>query len=112
MNTMEALIRGQVAQGRELMVFDWRKAARLIVDFKAKKASAGLTGDWEWTGGNILNDGQPNFHGYTYLASTWAVPQLEIDGVVHDCFCMQSEAPDWDSGTKWPAEAVAILKAK
>ena len=91
------------------MVFDWDKAARLIKERKAENASAGLSGDWEHTGGDIYRDSKPIYDSYTYLASTWATPEIEIDGEVFSCYKMQSEAPDWDSGTKWPQSALDIL---
>lgn len=58
----------------------------------------------------ILEDGKPCTNSYTYLASTWATPQIEIDGEFIDCYRMESEVPGWDSGTKWPESALAILK--
>lgn len=110
MNTIAAFMMGEANRGRELMVFDWDKAARLIKESGLKDASAGLRGDWGWTGGEIFTDGQPNLDDYTYLASTWAVPELEIDGETVDCYRMQSETPGWGSDTKWPESALAILK--
>jgi hypothetical protein len=46
---------------------------------------------------------------YVYLASTWATPELDIDGDVIECYRMQSETPGWDSGTYWPESARALL---
>lgn len=93
------------------MVFDWEKAARLIKERGVKRASAGLAGDWEWTRGEILSDGKPiaKEETYTYLASTWARPELEIDGETVKCWVMQGDSPGWDSDTYWPHEALAIL---
>lgn len=111
MDTKEAFARGMESAGNELMVFDWNKAARIIKERGAKSASAGLQGDWEWTGGEILKDGKPisQDETYTYLASTWAEPELDVDGDVISCFLMQSETPGWNSGTFWPEEAVNVL---
>jgi hypothetical protein len=111
MDSMVAFARGQANKGKEPMVFDWAKAARLIKERQPKLAGAGLSGDWEWTGGPIYADGKPvpKTETYTYLASTWATPELELDGESVDCFVMQSERPDWNSGTYWPEEALAIL---
>lgn len=109
MNTLQAFINGERNRHREAMVFDWDKAARLIKEHKAKNASAGLSGDWEYTGGEIYGDYKPIYNSYTYLASTWATPELEIDGETFDCYKMQSETPNWDSGTKWPQSALDIL---
>ena len=110
MNTFAAFAMGEANRGRELMVFDWDKAAKLIKESGLKNASAGLRRDWEYTGGEIFTDGQPNLDDYTYLASTWATPELMIDGEVVECYRMQSETPGWDSDTKWPESALAILK--
>lgn len=112
MNTFEAFAMGAANRGKPMMVFDWCKAARLIVESGAKSASAGLAGDWEYTGGPILSNGVPipREQTYVYLASTWATPELEIDGDREDCFIMESDSPGWDSKTYWPDEALAILK--
>lgn len=112
MDTMTAFAMGEVNRGKELMVFDWEKAARLIKERNAREASAGLSGDWEYTGGDILQDGKPipREETYTYLASTWATPELEIDGEIIPCYRMQSETPNWDSDTFWPEEARNILE--
>ncbi len=93
------------------MVFDWVRAAQMIVERKAQTVSAGLSGDWEWTGGEILRDGipVPQEDTYTYLSSTWATPEIDIDGEILACFKMQDETPGWGSGTYWPDEARALL---
>lgn len=115
MDTFNAFIKGEINRGKELKVFDWEKAARIIKDKKAKNVSAGLKEDWFWTAGPILEDGEIPEKGYTYLASTWATPILEIDegdAEVHriDCYKMQSETPDWNSCTFWPELARKILE--
>jgi len=114
METMKAFMIGEANKGKELMVFDWNKAAKLIKEKNAKNASAELQSDWEYTGGEIFTDGKPNMDDYTYLASTWATPEIEIDGEIQDCFIMQSESPngEWDSDTKWPKSAIKILNNK
>lgn len=109
MNSLEAFALGQANRGEELMVFDWEKAAKLIKQKGVENASAGLRNDWEWTGGDIFTDGKPNMNDYTYLASTWAIPELEINGEIFACYKMQSDRPDWDAKTKWPKTALAIL---
>ena len=70
MDTSKAIALSFANRDREPMVFDWQKAARIIKERKAKTASAGLQGDWEWTGGKILKDGEPinRDETYTYLA--------------------------------------------
>jgi len=42
MNTLSAFMLGEANRGKELMVFDWKKAARLIKEKKAKRACAGV----------------------------------------------------------------------
>ena len=109
MNSYWAFAMGEANRGCELMVFDWDKAAQLIKEHRPDYASAGLRSDWEWTGGVIYEDGEPADN-YTYLASTWAIPELSLDGEIIECYKMQHEAPDWDAHTKWPESAMKILK--
>lgn len=113
MDTMQAFAMAQLNAGNEPMVFDWDEAARRIVKLGARTASAGLSGDWEWTGGDILRDGKPlsSDESYTYLASIWATPELDIDGDISPCFKMQSET-EWDADTRWPESAIAILRGE
>lgn len=109
MDTMSAFAMGQANRHRELMVFNWDKAAEIIRERKPALARAGLCGDWGYTGGTIYEDGDPVKDSDTFLASTWATPELEIDGETIDCYRMKSETPNWDSDTKWPESALAIL---
>ncbi len=114
MDSLLAFTKGAANRGKEMMVFDWHKAAELIRDTGAKSASAGLRGDWDYTGGAILENGKPvaSQDTYTYLASTWATPELELDdGARMPCYRMQSECPDWGAATYWPDTALAIVKA-
>ena len=110
METWKAFAMGVANRGRERMVFDWDKAARIIKQRPTCEASAGLEDDWEWTGGTIYSDGHPIMNPGTYLASTWAVPQLDIDGETIECYLMESESPGWDEDTVWPESALSILK--
>ena len=111
MDTLNAFAMGRATRGQEAMVFDWEKAATLLASRRIKSASAGLCGDWDYTGGPILVDGEPvkADDGRCYLSSTWATPQIEIDGDVIDCYRMQGEVPHWNSKTFWPPEALAIF---
>jgi len=113
MDSMLAVAMGEANRGEALMVFDWDKAARIIKQRGATSASAGLSGDWEYTGGEIFSAGKPNTVGYTYLASTWATPELNIDGDIIDCFIMESEVPEeWGKDfpeIKWPESALKEL---
>lgn len=110
--------RGQIAkkQGKPMMTFDWDKAAEIIKNrFKKHKdlvAEAGLERDWNYTGGEIFNDGKPTNEDYTYLSSNWATPTLILswDGIEQEeieCFTDESERLQSDS--KWDDEALKIL---
>ena len=109
MDTLSAYAMALANIRNELMVFDWDKAAELIRDSKCTEAAAGLEGDWEWTGGMIYSGGKPVKDTYTYLSSTWATPQIRIDGYEIDCYRMEHEAPGWNAYTKWPKSALRIL---
>lgn len=118
MDMLEVFVRGAANRGKPRMVFDWDMAARLIRERGAASASAGLCGDWAWTGGEILRNGKPipKDDTYVYLASTWATPELSIDEDVVDCYIMEDEVPaEWlKSGEDypsiyWPASALSIL---
>lgn len=118
MDTLSAFALGQANKGNPLRVFDWVRAAEKINHLRLKGeiqvASAGLRDDWEWTGGRIYANGQivPEEDTYTYLSSTWAIPELEIDGEVSECWIWEEDSPGWDFGTYWPPEALAILNNK
>ena len=113
MDSLSAFMMGKANRGKELMVFDWVKAAKLIKKRKPARASAGLSQDWEYTGGDIWKNGKPvpKEDTYTFLASTWATPELDIDGEIVDCFIMKSET-EWDEKTYWPDEALKIVGVK
>jgi hypothetical protein len=89
----------------------WDRAAELIRDRKPTLASAGLAGDWEYTGGEIWRDGKPvpADETYTYLSSNWAMPEIDLDGHRFDCWRWQTETPGWDASTYWPDSALAVL---
>jgi len=114
---MSAFMRGEAARiaGDPLMVFDWNKAAKLIKDNKPFTASAGLAGDWDCTGGEIYRDGKPipQDETYVYLASIWATPELEMDGLRQDCYIMEEDLPaEWEEDPAyiyWPKSALDIL---
>jgi len=109
MDSMSAFMMGRANKGKEMMVFDWDKAATLIKEKGVLSAGAGLSGDWEYTGDDILVDGKIPEDSYTYLASTWAIPELKIEGEYIDCYKMESKADGWDSSTFWPDSARKIL---
>lgn len=116
MNNMQAFLNGELNRNKELMVFDWAKAVDLINENGYKNCGAGLESDYEWTAGIILKDGNPVTDDYTYLASTWATPQLIVysdDGeeIIEeiDCFVMQSKT-NWNEKTKFPQDQQLRLK--
>lgn len=104
MDTLIAFARcsAAIAAGKELIVFDWDKAAKLILKHKAIEASAGLREDWEYTGGCIFRDGKPVMDNYTYLASMWTKPELDINGEKIECWRLQRKSPNgqWNRKTK------------
>lgn len=109
MDTLLAFRMGELNRGKERMVFDWDKAAKLIVEKRPEIAVAGLDQDLEYTAdvifdqGNIMTDARP------YLASTWATPVLIMDDVSYNCYRMESEVPEWDEHTVWPDSAKDIM---
>ncbi len=111
MDILSAYAMGRANKDKELMVFDWEKAARIIRESKTESASAGLSQDWEWTGGEIFKDGKPipQDQTHVYLASTWAKPELIVDEEVIECYKMQKETPGWNAETYWPEEALKIF---
>jgi hypothetical protein len=114
MDTLQAFAIGRVSRGNPTRVFDWDQAARIIVNGGVKNAEAGLRDDWEWTGGPILKDGIPVPAGktYTYLASTWAIPELLVSGeCVVPCWTWQT-GTEWDAHTYWPGSALEILESR
>lgn len=111
MDTISAFVMGEANRGKTQMVFDWDKAASLIKKNKPKIASAGLRDDWEYTGGTIYENGKIVTDSYTYLASTWATPELDMDGKIIPCFVM-GDKTKWNSNTKWPESAQNILSPK
>lgn len=115
MDSLSAFAMGQSAKARgaKQMVFDWDKAAQLIRERKPTTAGAGLSGDWEYTGDTIYQDGKPvpAEDAHTYLSSNWATPELEMDGDTVDCWRYEEDAPGWGSDTYWPESALAILNA-
>lgn len=111
MDTMHAFMLSMASQGCKRKVFDWDKAARIILEKHPKNASAGLRDDWGCTGGVIYEDGKPVTDDYTFLASTWAVPELEVDGETIECWVWENDTK-WDADTKWPKSALDILKGE
>ena len=113
MDTIQAAMMGMMNREQPSKVFDWYKAARLIIQHGAQNAGAGLAEDWEWTGGTILEDGKIVLDSYTFLSSTWATPIVRLfnasDGCKdYECYIMESDT-EWDHNTKWPDSAIGIL---
>lgn len=112
MDTFSAFLMGERTKHNEARVFDWELAARIIKMKNPERVSAGLSQDWEYTGGTIWEDGKPvpREQTYVFLASTWATPQIDCDGEILPCFRMVSETPGWNADTYWPPEALRILR--
>lgn len=113
MDSMQAFMKSMEAQesGAVGRVFDWDKAAKLIKTRNPQQASAGLRDDWEWTGGRIFEGGKPvpASETCTFLASSWAIPELDLDGDIMECWVSADQKPEWNSGTYWPESALKIL---
>lgn len=119
MDSFAAMAMGMANRGQPLMVFDWEKAALLIRERQPQVASAGLAQDWEWTGGVIYQNNAPvpADETYVYLASTWATPELSLDGEIIECYRMRDAVPDsWyvdgndnPANIYWPPVALTIL---
>jgi hypothetical protein len=111
MDMKSAYIRGHMAKDNPHKVFDWDKAARLIREARPGVASAGLSQDWEYCGGVIYRDGKPvsREDADVFLASNWATPELDMEGVIQDCWRFEADTPGWDAHTYWPESALAIL---
>lgn len=93
-----------------VMVFDWDKAAAILVKRHAIDADAGLENDWKATCRPVLADGKPAPTESIWLASSWGIPHLEIRGEASvPCWRWQDETT-WDGSTYWPASALAILR--
>lgn len=108
MDSLKAFAMGQATEGRTPRIFDWNKAAELILKHKPHCAVAGLASDMEWTAGVIFESGEIVDDSYTYLGSTWAEPVIELDGEQHPCWVMGDETK-WNVHTKWPDEARSII---
>lgn len=93
-----------------IRVFDWDKAAQIIVDNNVQNASAGI-GDDHDTWGPILRDGKPvdEKKASVYLGSIWAHPCLLTECDFYECWKLNSETPGWDAETYWPDSAMKIL---
>lgn len=113
LDTQQAFKNGQDNRDKPYKIFDWVKAAHIIVDNDIKNAVAGLDGDFEWTADLILEKGKPLSDGYSYLWSTWATPTLvDADSEKeYPCFCTEDNNPrHYDKKSKWDEESLEILK--
>tara|TARA_R110000744_G_scaffold113959_6_gene213218 strand:+ start:1045 stop:1386 length:342 start_codon:yes stop_codon:yes gene_type:complete len=109
MNAATALRLGALNRGKEMMVFDWDKAAQMIKETQPSSVRAGLDGDMAYSGGLIFEDGKILDDRYLYLASTWAVPILVMGNHKVECYVMESTT-EWDEFTKWPDSARKIME--
>lgn len=68
-------------------------------------------------GRHIWSDGiVPEDKTYTYLASTWATPELDLNGETEDCYIMQDDVPEaWGddyASIYWPDSARHIVESE
>ena len=105
----------QEAKGAIFMAFDWDKAAKIIKEkFETNKdlvAEAGLEGDWNYTGGEIFENGKPTNDNYTYLQSNWAVPTLILSygEQSEEIECWTEANERFTAKTKWDDISLNIL---
>ncbi len=101
-----------------LMVFDWDKALRIIIERREKhpdlRAEAGLQGDWNATKRLIYNATGPLISGEEGLLSTWAVPTLILtwntnDQTEFECYIIGTKLLE-KSYSQWTEDQVNILK--
>jgi hypothetical protein len=112
MPTLTAYAMGEAHRNKEARVFDWDKAAEIIVDRRPSVASAGLSEDWGCTASDIYMGGAPKDDSRPYLASTWATPVLILDDDSEiECWRYATDTPGWDCNTYWPDSAREILNA-
>lgn len=111
MDTATAISFGIANRGRPERVFDWNKAARIIRERRPRAAYAGLAEDLADTFSVLYVDGEPLEDMGGYLASTWATPQLYLDGDSVDCWPWEHET-EWDADTRWPESALNILNGQ
>ncbi len=108
--SFELFARGQANRGKEMKVFDWEKAAKLIKERQPDDAYAGLSEDWEYTRAAIWENNQvTDDQGTFYFASTWATPILVLHNEDIECWRMESEVPEWNARTWWPESALKII---
>lgn len=107
-NAFSLMARAFSNYNRGRRVFDWDKAARLIVQKSPEVVDAGLLENFTSTADTIYKDGKPRLEHHAYLASTWATPVIYLDDLPVRCSRMDYEG--WSS--EWPESALAILKGK
>ena len=112
-NTADVIAKGIASRDNPLKVFDWEEAAWKIKEAISNGITgpiiAGLSGDLDYTGGVIYNNGIVD-DSYLYLASTWATPVIIFDGSEIECWKFQEDLPEsWDAKTVWPEMARNIL---
>jgi hypothetical protein len=108
---LDLIAKSDAARDNRRRVFDWDKAARLIVERAPKRAEAGLSEDRHWTADDIFAEGAPRIDSKPYLASTWATPYLELDdsGERIECWVYEDQC-EWDQHTIWPESALHIYE--
>ena len=112
MDSVSAYVMCMMHADSKQMVFDWHKAARIIKERQGETASAGLRGDWEYTGGVIWINGAPLLGEETewlYLSSPWAIPELAIGNDIYPCWLYLEDSPGWHEKTIWPQSALDVI---
>lgn len=107
MNIHDRIFQEYFSQNQPMMIFDWRKAAKIINERKPSYASAKIDGDDETetnifaNGRAIIYYGRPSF-----ACSHWGEPTLCIDGEEIPCYTYEA-----DEEEVWPLYALKTLRA-
>lgn len=101
---MDVLLMGILHKDGRVRTFDWIEAHKLIKERRPKKVEAYLEKDYYWTAGTIYEDGVFVADNNGFLSSNWAIPTINIDGEVLDCWVWLDEFPKYTH--QWPTELI------
>ncbi len=114
-------VSGYLARLRDLVVFDWDKAAKLIAEYATTcEVYAGIVesdpSSWRSTK-QLIFQGKPVVkYGIFVVHAQYGVPTIEINGELTPCFIPAHQIPEsWMANISsvfdvvWPATSLAIL---
>ena len=93
MESMLAFTQTCINKDKPKMFFDWKKAIEIIKEKRPQQAKAGLRDDWEYSGIIIYRNGKfiDREDIFINLSSTFATPELYVDGKIIECFYYKEE---------------------